>query len=67
MVSNVGASAEVPNNACGSEGREVMLLSDELSEPWVVQTWARSALLMGKLLGMVYNCSDALAHNQIAA
>lgn len=49
------------------EGNQRMLLPAEFSEPHGVMTRAMSALLMGKRLGMSYDCTDATALNQIAA
>ncbi|XP_057446145.1 uncharacterized protein LOC130738224 [Lotus japonicus] len=51
----------------GSLGRELMVLPVELSEPYGIMTRARSVVLMGKRLGMVFDCSDDVATYQIAA
>lgn len=48
-------------------GKELMVLPAELSEPYGVLTRARSAILIGKRLGMTYDCTDGVAQFQIAA
>lgn len=50
-----------------SPERHLMLLPTELSKPRGVMTRVRSALLMGKRLSLVYNCSNEVALNHIAA
>ncbi|XP_057439789.1 uncharacterized protein LOC130731494 [Lotus japonicus] len=49
-----------------STGKELMVLSKELSNPYSVMTHARSAILMGKRLGMTYDCPDFIAEGEIA-
>lgn len=39
-----------------STGKEFMVLSKELSNPYGVMTHARGAILVGKRLGLSFNC-----------
>lgn len=48
-------------------GRELMVLTMELLEPYGVLTRARSVVLMGKRLSTVYNCTYDVASHQIAS
>lgn len=48
-------------------GKELMVLPAERSEPYDILTRARSAVLMGKRLGMTFDCTDGVAEYQIAA
>lgn len=50
-----------------SIGRELMVLPMKLSDPYGIMTRAQSAILMGKRLGMAYDCTDDVAINQIDA
>lgn len=61
------ATTEVAVEDIDSTGRELMLFSSEFFEPRGVLTRARSALLMGHRLGLVHDCTDDVALNQIAA
>lgn len=47
-------------------GKELMVLPTEMSEPYGVLTRARSAVLMGKRLGLRYDCPDDIPLFQIA-
>lgn len=57
--------------ADGSEvmttSKELMVLSEEFSNPYGVMTRARSAIQLGKRLGLRFACPDVVAEGEVAA
>lgn len=58
---------EVSSSLEAHEGNQLMLLPADFSEPHGVMTRARNALLMGKYVGVKFDCSDEVVVNHIAA